>query len=147
MINSKKINNFRKRQCVTKKWFFSLHGMKKWLKEKSKALKTSIFYWYKLYNLSNANSINKPTKNFKKWPTSVRDIYAYTAFFGFIFNYVIILGIFFGYFVLIILGVSEKMKKQNKSPFLIGFLVSVTICHALTKVLWGALYPKILEKW
>ena len=56
-------------------------------------------------------------------------------FFGIIFNYVIILGNFFGYFVLIILGVSEKMKKKNKSPFLIGFLVSVTICHALTKVL------------
>ena len=50
-------------------------------------------------------------------------------------NYVIILGNFFGYFVLIILGVSEKMKKQNKSPFLKGFLVSVTKCHALTKVL------------
>ena len=56
-------------------------------------------------------------------------------FFGIIFNYVIILGNFFGYFVLIILGVSEKMKEQNKSPFLIGFLVFVTICHALTKVL------------
>ena len=56
-------------------------------------------------------------------------------FFGIIFNYVIILGNFFGNFVLIILGMSEKMKKQNKSPFLIDFLVSVTICHALTKVL------------
>ena len=86
MINSKKINNFWKCQCVTKNWLFSLHGMKKWLKEKSKALKTSIFYWYKLYNLSNANSINKPTKNFKKWPTSVRDIYAYTAFFWYYFQ-------------------------------------------------------------
>ena len=66
MINSKKINNFRKRQCVTKKCFFSLHGMKKWLKEKSKALKTSIFYCYMLYNFQNTNSINKQTKNFKK---------------------------------------------------------------------------------
>ena len=56
-------------------------------------------------------------------------------FFGIIFNYVIILGNLFGYFVLIILGVSKNMKKQNKSPYLIGFLVSVTTCHALTKVL------------
>ena len=147
MINSKKINNFRKRQCVTKNWLFRLHGMKKWLKEKSKALKTSIFYWYKLYNLSNANSINKPTKNFKNDQRQCVTFMLKHHFFGIIFNYVFILGNFFGYFVLIILGVSEKMKKQNKSPFLIGFLVSVTICHALTKVLWGALYPKILEKW
>ena len=56
-------------------------------------------------------------------------------FFGFIFNIAIILGNFFGCFVLIILGVSKKMKTQNKSPFLIGFLVPVTTCHALTKVL------------
>ena len=56
-------------------------------------------------------------------------------FFGIIFNNVIILGNFFGYFVSIILGVSKKMRKQNKSPFVIGFLVSVTISHALTKVL------------
>ena len=55
--------------------------------------------------------------------------------FGFIFNYVIILGNFFGYFALIILGVSKKMKKQTKLTFLIGFLVSVTTCHALTTVL------------
>ena len=39
-------------------------------------------------------------------------------FFGFIFNIAIILGNFFGGFVLIILGVSKKKKLQNKSPFL-----------------------------
>ena len=56
-------------------------------------------------------------------------------FFGIIFNNVIILGNFFGYFVSIILGVSKKMRKQSKSPFLIGFLVPVTTCHALTELL------------
>lgn len=85
-LTARKSTIFENVSAWQKKRFFSLHGMKKWLKEKSKALKTSIFYWYKLYNLSNANSINKQTKNFKKWPTSVRDIYAYTAFFWYYFQ-------------------------------------------------------------
>ena len=85
-LTARKSTIFENVSAWQKKCFFSLHGMKKWLKEKSKALKTSIFYWYKLYYLSNANSINKQTKNFKKWPTSVRDIYAYTAFFWYYFQ-------------------------------------------------------------
>ena len=79
-------------------------------------------------------SINKP-KSSKNDQCQYVTFMLTQHFYAFIFNIAIILGNFFGCFVLIILGVSKKMKPQNKSPFLIGFLVPVTTCHALTKVL------------
>ena len=78
--------------------------------------------------------INKP-KTSKNYQRQCVTFMLTQPFFGFLFNIAIILGNFFGCFVLIILGVSKKMKTQDKSPILIGFLVPVTTCHALTKVL------------
>ena len=60
--------------------------------------------------------INKP-KTSKNYQRQCVTFMLTQPFFGFIFNIVIILGITFGCFVCIILGVSKNMNPQNELPF------------------------------